>query len=26
VVPAAEHFYRDQEDRIVQEIVAWLPR
>jgi alpha/beta superfamily hydrolase len=25
VVPAAEHFYRGQEDRIVEEIMAWLP-
>lgn len=25
VVPAAEHFYRGQESRIVEEIVRWLP-
>ncbi len=25
VVPAAEHFYRGQEQRLVQEIVTWLP-
>lgn len=26
VVPSAEHFYRGQEYRIVEEIVQWLPR
>lgn len=25
VVPSAEHFYRGQEGRIVQEIIQWLP-
>ncbi len=26
VVPAAEHFYRGQEERIVEEIIEWLPQ
>ena len=25
IVPAAEHFYRGQEDRIVKEILQWMP-
>jgi alpha/beta superfamily hydrolase len=25
VVPAAEHFYRDQEPRLIEEIVSWMP-
>ena len=26
IVPAAEHFYRGQEQRIVEEIVKWMPQ
>ena len=26
IVPSAEHFYRGQEPRIVEEIVRWMPR